>query len=84
MFHVSLTFSFTFSAWQGVIVPHVNTKAEAEMVVAASKFKNEVHRYAHFRASPFRSHLKTVCAMLVGVSDGPAWYVCIAARFRCG
>ena len=26
---------------QGVIVPHVNTKAEAEMVVAASKFKNE-------------------------------------------
>ena len=26
---------------QGIIVPHVNTRAEAEMVVAASKFKND-------------------------------------------
>jgi 2-keto-3-deoxy-L-rhamnonate aldolase RhmA len=26
---------------QGIIVPHINTRAEAEMVVAASKFKND-------------------------------------------
>ena len=39
-----------------MIVPHVNTKAEAEMVVAASKFKNE--EFPMGRCGPNRPQLR--------------------------
>ena len=39
---------------QGVIVPHINTKAEAEMVVAASKFK-ELPKFPQGRRGMFMS-----------------------------